>query len=345
MGQMIRGRFSLWTIFGVWGIFLLCALPLEAGRHGVYKDPSLLGKDHRTLGRHRAKMIQKLGDLSQDRLPQKPLITKRSRLSLSSAVTSRDFEGKASGRIDAGRNRGLFLTLLLLMSVASPVEGQVFHLEPQCGGLVVLEGAVVCGCPGGERCGLMTPDSMSSGLSCCAELCCGAGSRTDDHHSLSPTKTFTETSSRSDTLTISCSMASPPIGMTCADGSFYAGKHPVTGAKIYAMNQDSSSRLSWNDGSTNWLDLPAPMDNCVSGTGTAGCHNGKAYTAYLANLTASSLAPYRAAKYCANLVALGYSDWYLPSKDELKMLYTNLGPAPARGFKNYYYWSSSEYNS
>ena len=133
--------------------------------------------------------------------------------------------------------------------------GAGFHLEPQCGGLVVVKGAAVCGCPRGERCGLMTPDRMW-GLSCCAALCCGTGSRADDHHSLSPTKTFTETSSPSDTHTItppplpsppppppplpspppppppSCAMASPPIGITCADGSFYAGKHPVTGARF-----------------------------------------------------------------------------------------------------------------
>lgn len=46
-------------------------------------------------------------------------------------------------------------------------------------------------------------------------------------------------------------------------------------------------------------------------------------------------APY----YCATLNCNGYSDWFLPSIDELELLFgakTNLG-----GFKRGYYWSSS----
>jgi len=48
-----------------------------------------------------------------------------------------------------------------------------------------------------------------------------------------------------------------------------------------------------------------------------------------------------AARLCNDLVMGGYSDWYLPSKDELSKLYINkylIG-----GFANFYYWSSSEY--
>ena len=50
-----------------------------------------------------------------------------------------------------------------------------------------------------------------------------------------------------------------------------------------------------------------------------------------------------AAKICASYNGGGYGDWYLPSKYELNLLYTQR--AVVGGFGNNYYWSSSEYSS
>jgi hypothetical protein len=47
-----------------------------------------------------------------------------------------------------------------------------------------------------------------------------------------------------------------------------------------------------------------------------------------------------AARLCGDLVLGGYSDWYLPSKDELNQLYLNR--VAIGGFADYYYWSSTE---
>ena len=47
-----------------------------------------------------------------------------------------------------------------------------------------------------------------------------------------------------------------------------------------------------------------------------------------------------AAKLCSDLVLGGYSDWYLPSKDELNKLYVNR--VAIGGFSTYFYWSSTE---
>jgi hypothetical protein len=47
-----------------------------------------------------------------------------------------------------------------------------------------------------------------------------------------------------------------------------------------------------------------------------------------------------AARLCADLVLNGYSDWYLPSRDELNKLYINR--SSIGGFTTGYYWSSSE---
>ncbi len=50
-----------------------------------------------------------------------------------------------------------------------------------------------------------------------------------------------------------------------------------------------------------------------------------------------------AAKLCDDLVLNGYSDWFLPSKDELNLLYQQR--SAVGGFSSDYYWSSSEFGN
>jgi hypothetical protein len=50
-----------------------------------------------------------------------------------------------------------------------------------------------------------------------------------------------------------------------------------------------------------------------------------------------------AARICYDLELNGYTDWYLPSKDELDLIYQN--QAAIGGFNNGLYWSSSQSTS
>ncbi len=98
---------------------------------------------------------------------------------------------------------------------------------------------------------------------------------------------------------------------------------------LIAAPSDQSTGIQWYNGSyTNTGATGADI-----GTGNANTN------AIVANQGAGSYA----AKLCADLALGGYSDWYLPSKDELKNLYINR--VAIGNFTIGYYWSSSEFNN
>jgi len=96
---------------------------------------------------------------------------------------------------------------------------------------------------------------------------------------------------------------------------------------IIVAPTDQSTSISWYSSST----ITGATDTTL-GTGLFNTN------AIVAALGAGSYA----AKLCADLVFGGYSDWYLPSKDELQKIYINR--SAIGGIANTNYWSSSEYN-
>jgi hypothetical protein len=74
----------------------------------------------------------------------------------------------------------------------------------------------------------------------------------------------------------------------------------------------------------------------ISGTNTI-LGTGLANTSAIVNVCTTTTI---AAALCNNLVSGGYSDWYLPSRDELNKLYLN--KTAIGGFSNVSYWSSSQ---
>jgi TolB-like protein len=82
----------------------------------------------------------------------------------------------------------------------------------------------------------------------------------------------------------------------------------------------------------------------VPGTG-AGVGSGKRNTEIIIERLNSFGESGRAAQLCANLNFDGYKDWFLPSKDELDLMYKNLKQKRLGGFGDRWYWSSSQSDS
>ena len=90
------------------------------------------------------------------------------------------------------------------------------------------------------------------------------------------------------------------------------------------------------DGTLQWKTTDTTTANTDSTT------DGHANTAAM---VVAGITDHPAGEFCVDLTIDGYSDWYLPSKDELNLLYTNhaaLEAAGAGSFIDNYYWSSSE---
>ena len=116
-------------------------------------------------------------------------------------------------------------------------------------------------------------------------------------------------------------------------GSFYAGGivfyNDGTGHGLVCAESDQSIGEGWGCTLT-----------FIGGTSTA-INTGEASTnVILAGCTET----YIAARLCYDLSLNGYTDWFLPSRDELVLMYTNLHTQGLGNFEETEYWSSSEYN-
>lgn len=77
----------------------------------------------------------------------------------------------------------------------------------------------------------------------------------------------------------------------------------------------------------------------IGGTGT-GIGTGQSNTTKIIGIQGTGST--YASQLCDALVYGGYTDWFLPSKGELDLIYTNLKACGVCSFEHGYYWSSSE---
>ncbi|MCB9996124.1 MAG: DUF1566 domain-containing protein [Rhodospirillales bacterium] len=138
------------------------------------------------------------------------------------------------------------------------------------------------------------------------------------------------------------------VGQVCADGTVYAG---LSGASTPMFVTRCDAGMSWT-GSCTGTRSTMPWNNGNSTgyvtTGITGTTDGQGNTAALVAADSDSVVggqqPHQAAQYCNDLVANGYSDWYLPAKNELNTLYVNETAIGGFETSGSYYWSSTEFN-
>jgi uncharacterized repeat protein (TIGR02543 family) len=98
---------------------------------------------------------------------------------------------------------------------------------------------------------------------------------------------------------------------------------------LEAAPSDQSSGIQWYNGIS--------ID---TGAGATDIGTGKINTSKIVSIQGTGS---YAAKLCDDLSLSGYNDWFLPSRDELNCMYTNLKAYGLGGFTDIEYWSSSEW--
>jgi hypothetical protein len=106
-----------------------------------------------------------------------------------------------------------------------------------------------------------------------------------------------------------------------------SGYNPSVQHGLVVTSSDVTSSAIWGCGGT----FITGADGTALGTGNQNTID------IMAGCSISGIA----ARLCGDLTQGGYSDWYLPSKDELNKLFIN---RVAIGIPNSIYWSSSEFN-
>ncbi|MBE3035879.1 MAG: DUF1566 domain-containing protein, partial [Candidatus Atribacteria bacterium] len=111
---------------------------------------------------------------------------------------------------------------------------------------------------------------------------------------------------------------------------FYVNPYYATDGWRYleAAPSDQSTGIQWCDGSA-----------VTTGATETSLGTGKANTQTIVNIQGKGN---YAARLCNVQTVGGYSDWFLPSRDELNEMYVNLYLKGLGGFAPDFYWSSSE---
>ena len=141
-------------------------------------------------------------------------------------------------------------------------------------------------------------------------------------------------------LTTGCggSPTAPPLTYTVGDTG------PAGGLIFYDKGSDSDGwrYLEAAPVSTEWEKPWGSLENDFYGETETSIGSGQNNTTIIVTWLNSHSETGKAAQLCNDLIVGGYNDWFLPSRGELNLIYTNLKVAGVGGFADDNYWSSSE---
>jgi hypothetical protein len=131
----------------------------------------------------------------------------------------------------------------------------------------------------------------------------------------------------------------------CDKGYKIGDKGPAGGIVFYdkGVSADGWRYLEAAPAETEFSTARGVYEQAISGTGrTVG--TGKQNTQLIVDFLNNNGESGSAAQQCVSLDFNKYKDWFLPSIDELNLMYTNLKAKGLGGFSEGWYWSSSAYN-
>lgn len=128
-------------------------------------------------------------------------------------------------------------------------------------------------------------------------------------------------------------------------GGFYAGDIEIDGQWYKLIIADVSADIT--GANSRWK---------TTNTSTAGTDHLTDGVANTNAMIAVGIELHPAANHCVNYNGGGYTDWYMPAKDELNVIYQNLGfnrpDCPSnfqiggsQAFSGAWYWASTQYSS
>jgi hypothetical protein len=161
---------------------------------------------------------------------------------------------------------------------------------------------------------------------------------------VAPTTTTTTTST---TTTTTLAPVVYQVGQAGPGGGiiFYKDLQRAVGSQYFEV-----ACAGWSDGICGGNDLTDPQavwgcqGTLIAGADGTAIGTGEQNTTDIVNIVGGCSTSGIAARLANDLTLGGQSDWFLPSKDELNQMYTNLHSAstPLGGFLADVYWSSSE---